>query len=96
MVSNPFKRSDKDAPDPAQEEQEMAAQMQSAGANVETFDENTSPEAKGRAALKARDEVKPRGQFAEHQEAKAKAEEPVQAPAQTVMDLNKPDDADKR
>lgn len=74
MVSNPFKRSDKDAPDPAQEEQEMAAQMQSAGANVETFDENSSPEAKGRAALKARDEVKPRGQFAEHQEAKAKAE----------------------
>ena len=47
MVSNPFKRSDKDAPDPAQEEQEMAAQMQSAGANVETFDENSSPEAKG-------------------------------------------------
>jgi len=28
--------------------------------------------------------------------AEAKAEEPVQAPAQTVMDLNKPNDADKR
>lgn len=75
MVNNPFSRDKKEnVPDAKQLQNDLADDLEAEGANVEVFSEKASPEEKARAALKVRDEVKPRGQFAEHMEQQKRAE----------------------
>ena len=67
MVNNPFTQDKKEnAPDAKDLQDNLKDNLEAEGANVEVFSENASPEEKARATLKAQDDVKPRGQFAEH------------------------------
>ena len=75
MVNNPFTRDKKeDVPDAKDLQNNLKDNLEAEGANVDVFSENASPEEKARAALKAQNEVKPRGQFAEHMEQQKRAE----------------------
>ncbi|CCU98300.1 unnamed protein product [Malassezia sympodialis ATCC 42132] len=71
---NPFKGGNNDGPDPKEAEKMMAHELEAEGAEVQTFDENASPEEKGKAAKKAMDGVKPRGELAEQKRLKEKEE----------------------
>ena len=75
MVNNLFTRDKKeDVPDAKDLQNNLKDNLEAEGANVDVFSENASPEEKARAALKAQNEVKPRGQFAEHMEQQKLAE----------------------
>lgn len=71
---NPFKGGKNDGPDPKEAEQMIANELQAEGAEVQTFDENASPEEKGKAAKKAIQDVKPRGELAHQKKMKEKEE----------------------
>ncbi|WFD25631.1 hypothetical protein MNAN1_000594 [Malassezia nana] len=71
---NPFRGEKHDNPDPKDAEQMLANELQAEGADVKVFDENASPEEKGKAAKKAMQDVQPRGELAHQKQVKEKEE----------------------
>lgn len=75
-LSNPFSKNKGEEENQGKEaEAEMAEELKEEGADVQTFSEDASPEEKSKAAAKAREGLKPKGELAEKQEQEKKAEE---------------------
>lgn len=72
-IDNPFHHRKKDDElDPKEQQELLAAELEAGGAQVQVFDENTTPEEKAKAAAQARDALRPRGELAVKKEEEAR------------------------
>ena len=74
-LSNPFSKNKGGEPQGKEAEEAMAQELESQGAEIQTFSEDASPEEKGKKAEQAKAELKPKGDLAVKQEQQKKEEE---------------------